>query len=591
MKRFGVRRVIFPVCLLGSALPAFASLTYTCDPNIDAKVPGTCAFLNGTIAALYNSTFSNISANIYIQYGKTGLGESTVGFDNQVTYTSYLAALTTNAQASGNAVLIAAVKALNSLDTALYGNGMVDIPSALGTALGFTNLVGTSADGSTFCTTPGTASCYNGIITITNDPRTPLYYRTGASEAFDAYDFYSVAEHETDEILGTTSCISTTGSALADDCPGATGVNTPSAVDLFRYQSANTPLLISAQPGAYFSYDGGQTNGGNGKIYNTLADPKTALDYADFLSSNPCQAAQSIQDAQGCPGHDHGLDITNDGGAEINILNAIGYKRNAQAAAPPVVMSVLNGATFQSAIAPNMYVTIKGSGLSTTSPGRQWAGPDFPKNSNGTTGLPTSLDGTSVTVNGTPAYVEYISPTQINIITPNLVPTGNPVPVVVNLNGQLSTPISVTLQNLAPSFFAYYPGTSNDGKYLVAQHATTLTDEGPAGLYHSVPNFTTPAVPGETIVLYGTGFGPTSPPIATGIVTDKSNFYILSPIPTATVGGIPATAGFAGLGLGFAQVYQFNVTVPSNAPNGDLPLIVNVNGTQSFSGLITVQAH
>jgi uncharacterized protein (TIGR03437 family) len=259
-------------------------------------------------------------------------------------------------------------------------------------------------------------------------------------------------------------------------------------------------------------------------------------------------------------------------------------------ASPPVISSVLNGATLQpTTLAANTYVTIKGTGLSSTNPGRQWAGPDFPKNSNGTLGLPTSLDGTSVTVNGTPAYVEYISPTQINIITPNIAATGNGIQVIVDTNAQPGTPVPITLQNLAPSFFAYYPGTANDGKYLVAQHAATSTDVGPAGLYAGAPaNFTTPAKPGETIVLYGTGFGPTSPPIAPGIVTDKT--YNLSPTPTATLGGIPATVGFAGLIAGFAQVYQFNMAIPTNAPNGDLPLLVNVNGTQSVSGLITVQA-
>jgi uncharacterized protein (TIGR03437 family) len=583
MKRFSMRSVIFPVFVLGSALPAFAGLTYTCDPTIDAKVAGTCAYLNGTIAALYTNTFSNVNANIYIQYGKTGLGQSTTGFDNQVTYTAYLAALTANAQASGNTVQVAAVKALNSLDTALYGTGMVDIPSALGTALGFTGLFGTSADGTTACNTPGSASCYNGIITITNDPGTVLYYRSGGSEPRNAYDFYSTAQHETDEILGTASCIETGRPALADSCPGT---NTPAAVDLYRYQSAGNPVLITgAAPGAYFSYNGGQTNGANGNLYNTLANGD---DYGDFVST--CQSAPSVQDAEACAGHDGSVDITNDGGAEINILNAVGYKRNAQPATPPVISSVLNGATLQpTTLAANTYITIKGTGLSTTNPGRQWAGPDFPRNSNGTLGLPTSLDGTSVTVSGTPAYVEYISPTQINIITPNIAATGNGIQVIVDTNGELSTPVPITLQNLAPSFFAYYPGTANDGKYLVAQHAANpIMDVGPAGLYPSAPNFLTPAVPGETIVLYGTGFGPTSPTIAAGIVTDTT--YNLSPTPTATVGGIPATVGFAGLIAGFAEVYQFNVKIPANAPNGDLPLVVNVNGTQSVSGLITVHA-
>jgi uncharacterized protein (TIGR03437 family) len=589
MKRFSLRRIIFPLCLLW-AFPAFAGLTYTCDPNIDATFAGTCAYLNSTIAGLYNSTFSNANANIYIMYGNTGLGESEQGFDNQVTWTAYLAALTANAQASGDPVQVAAVKALNTFDVAQYGNGVVDLPSALVNALGLSSAVtgglgnlGVTGPGpnATFCTTPGSAACYNGIITITNQLGI-LFYRTGGSEGRNQFDFYSVVEHETDEVLGTTSCVDTGNPAgLTDECPGT---NTPSAVDLYRYQSAGNLVLIGTSPGAYFSYNGGQTNGAAGNLYNTQDNGD---DYADFVST--CQSKPSIQDAQICAGTDGGLDITNDGGAEINILNAVGYKLASQAVAPPVISSVTNGATFQSTMAANMYVTIKGTGLSTTNPGRQWAGPDFTQNANGTTGLPSELDGTSVTVNGTPAYVEYISPTQVNIITPAIAATGSGIPVVVSLNGQASTTSSITLQDLAPSFFAYFPGTANDGKYLVAQHAANLSvDVGPVGLYPSAPNLTTPAVPGETIVLYGTGFGPTSPPIVPGIVTNTT--YNLSPTPTATLGGIPATVGFAGLIAGFAEVYQFNVVIPSNAPNGDLPFIVTVNGTESYSGLITVQA-
>jgi len=350
-----MRRAIFPVMTLGvllstallsTAIPAFAGLTYTCDPNIDAKVAGTCAILNSTIAGLYTSTFSNLNVNIYIQYGQTGLGQSTTGFDNQVTYTAYLAALTASAQASGNAVQVAAVNALKTFDTAMYGNGMVDIPSALGTALGLTTppLFGTNADGTAFCTTPGTANCYNGIIVITNNPNTRLYYRTGGSEPPNAYDFYSTVEHETDEILGTASCIDTTGPTLADDCPGNPGVNIPSAVDLYRYLSAGNPVLISGTPGAYFSYNGGQTNGANGNVYNTLTNGD---DYADFVST--CQSKPSVQDAEACAGHDGGVDITNDGGAEINILNAVGYKLNGQAATPPVITP---GVWFPSTVLP-----------------------------------------------------------------------------------------------------------------------------------------------------------------------------------------------------------------------------------------------
>jgi uncharacterized protein (TIGR03437 family) len=587
MKRFSVRRAIFQIILvlgtlLGTTTPAFAGITYTCDPNIDAKVAGTCATLNSTIAGLYNSTFSNANASIYIQYGSAGLGNSFTS-EAILTYSQYLTALTANAQASGNTVQVAAVKALNGVDTTVYGSDNVEIPSALATALGFNDgISGLTFPGTNFCTL-GTTGCYDGIITITNNPGTVLYYRTGGSEPADAYDFYSTVEHETDEVLGTASCVSTTGPALADEC----GANTPSAVDLYRYQSAGDLVLIGTAPGAYFSYNGGQTNGADGQIYNTLDNGD---DYADFIST--CQN-QVVQDADACEGHDGGIDITNDGGAEINILNAVGYKLNPQSVTPPPptpsLTNVLNGATAQSTIAANTYAAIYGTNLSTTNPGRQWAGPDFTTNANGTLSLPTSLDGTSVTVNGAPAYVEYISPTQLNIITPAIAATGNGIEVVVTLNGKVSAAFPITLQNLAPSFFAWDPATADAGKYLIAQHAVGLTNVGKVGLFPGTSaTFTTPAAPGETIVLYGTGFGATSPSIVPGIVTDKT--YTLSPTPTATLGGIPATVGFGGLIAGFAQVYQFNVAIPANAPNGDLPLIVTVNGTQSFSGLITVQA-
>lgn len=270
------------------------------------------------------------------------------------------------------------------------------------------------------------------------------------------------------------------------------------------------------------------------------------------------------------------------------------------AAADTVAMSIVgvqNGATYQNTpLAANTYVQIIGDGLSTDpAQGRIWAGPDFSSNSNGTLNLPTSLDGTSVTVNGQPAYVYYVSPKQLNIIIPNITATGNGVPVVVNLNGQQSAAFSVTLQSLAPAFFAYHPDPSaaDDGKYVVAVHAADSTRVGKVGLYPASlypgipPNFTTPAKPGETIILFGTGFGPTTPPIAPGIVTDAR--YDLSSTPTVTLGNITAQVLFAGLAPGEGQVYQFNIVIPPSAPDGDLALVVNVNGTLSAPGMITVQ--
>ena len=79
--------------------------------------------------------------------------------------------------------------------------------------------------------------------------------------------------------------------------------------------------------------------GGSAKFYNTLANGE---DYADFVSSSPCQANQAVQDAEGSPGEDAGLNILNDGGAEINILNAVGYDVTSATATPePSTLALL----------------------------------------------------------------------------------------------------------------------------------------------------------------------------------------------------------------------------------------------------------
>jgi uncharacterized protein (TIGR03437 family) len=167
----------------------------------------------------------------------------------------------------------------------------------------------------------------------------------------------------------------------------------------------------------------------------------------------------------------------------------------------PVITLVANAEGGVATIAPNSWVEIKGSNLAPSGDTRIWQTPDFINSQ-----LPTSLDGVSVTVNGVPAYVYYISPTQVNILTPPNAISGS-VPVQITQNGVVSANFTVQAQPQSPSFFVfgggpYIAATHVDGSYL-----------GPTALY---PGLTTPAKPGETIVLYANGFGPTSQPAVSG---------------------------------------------------------------------------
>jgi hypothetical protein len=326
----------------GAAM-ASAGITYTCDSSVAAA---TCNYLNTTVAAMYSSTFTDANANIYITYGSVGLAQSQTAF-NVVSYSAYVAALTANAS---DALQASAVAALNTYDAGSYGSGNVSITASLAEALGLTGLTdnGVSVGSASPCVL-GTAGCYDAEVTVTNDSSTPLYYdNLGGTEPSDAYDFYATVEHETDEVLGTASCIDTGGGVLSDGCDSF-GPGTPSAVDLFRYSAPGSLILdssLSTTPGAYFSYNGGATNGavgvgGSSKFYNTLVNGD---DYADYVSSSPdCGTNQAVQDAEGCPGEDKGLNILNDGGSEINILNAVGFNR---VAAVPEPSSIALFGTF-----------------------------------------------------------------------------------------------------------------------------------------------------------------------------------------------------------------------------------------------------
>ena len=95
-------------------------------------------------------------------------------------------------------------------------------------------------------------------------------------------------------------------------------------------------------------------------------------------------------------------------------------------------------------IAPNTWVEIKGTQLAKPNDSRIWQTSDFVKNQ-----LPTSLDGVSVTVNGKSAFVYYISPTQVNILTPPDALQGS-VMVQVTNNGNVSPPFAVQAKPLSP---------------------------------------------------------------------------------------------------------------------------------------------
>ena len=226
----------------------------------------------------------------------------------------------------------------------------------------------------------------------------------------------------------------------------------------------------------------------------------------------------------------------------------------------PAITSVLNAASFQPGIESGSWVMIQGTNLANTT--RTWQASDFNGNN-----LPTALNGVSVTIDSKPAFVEYISPTQINVQAPTDSTVGV-VKVVVTNNGAISAPASAQLQMVAPAFFLY-PGTN----YAVASR---LPDYAPVG------NPAAPAKPGDTLVLWGTGFGATNPPVAAGMVVTGTP---AAAVPTVTIGGIVVPVISTILTAGSVGLYQITIQVPAGAPAGDVAVQATVGSAPSPVGI------
>ncbi|MGA2589229.1 MAG: IPT/TIG domain-containing protein [Bryobacteraceae bacterium] len=235
----------------------------------------------------------------------------------------------------------------------------------------------------------------------------------------------------------------------------------------------------------------------------------------------------------------------------------------------PVITSVLSGASFLPGTVPNSWVAIFGTNLATAN--------GFWNIVNGV--IPQNVDGVTVSIGGQPAYMEYVSSTQINVLAPDI--GAGPVQVTVTNSLGTSPAFSSTSAIYGPAFFQW------PNNYAVA----TYQDFSYAVKNGEFPSVTTvPAKPGDVLILWGTGFGPTTPAAPVGDLTPSNGTtYLTSDPVTVTVGGISATVYGTALAPGYAGLYQVAIQVPA-VPNGDQPVVAKIGGVSSpITTLLTVQ--
>jgi uncharacterized protein (TIGR03437 family) len=230
---------------------------------------------------------------------------------------------------------------------------------------------------------------------------------------------------------------------------------------------------------------------------------------------------------------------------------------------PPVINAggIISASAFggSPAIAPGTLIEIYGSNLSSKTEG--W-GSSF---MNGV--APVSLDGVTVSVGGTPAFINYVSPGQVNALTASDTPISSGFVDITLMNSSgTSDPLAIYVNATQPGLLA--PPTPT---YLIAGKqyvAATLPDTTVAG----VPSH--PAVPGDILTIYGIGFGPVSDNVSAGTIPTQGD-QLSTPLQFF-FGSTLATLTYSGLAPGLAGLYQFDVVVPDVAPNNAMPISINL---------------
>jgi uncharacterized protein (TIGR03437 family) len=224
-----------------------------------------------------------------------------------------------------------------------------------------------------------------------------------------------------------------------------------------------------------------------------------------------------------------------------------------------VIQNVTDAAGYGPRIAPGALASVFGSNLASSE--QQPA--DFP--------LPPSINGTSVTIQGTQAPLYYVNTTQINFQVPSGLTAGL-ASVVVTAPGGTSNTFSVTVLAQAPAIFQY------GNNQAVAQNDDAN---------HTLNSDAARAPAGSVLTVYLTGQGPVDNPVTDGLATPLSPISKATATATATIGSQNAPIQFLGLAPDDAGVAIANIQVP-NLPTGDYPLVITIAGIVSTSAIVSV---
>jgi uncharacterized protein (TIGR03437 family) len=224
-------------------------------------------------------------------------------------------------------------------------------------------------------------------------------------------------------------------------------------------------------------------------------------------------------------------------------------------------------------VAPGSWIEIYGSNFSTVM--RGWTVSDFVG-----VNAPTALEGVRVLIGGQFAFVDYVSPGQVNAQVPSNVATGTQNIVVSNFFGT-SKAATISVSSTQAGLFT--PFSLGGKAYVGALFPDNVTYVAPVGAVGFAAS--RPAKAGDTITLYGIGFGPCTPDTPAGQIVQGSNQ--LSTDFHLFFAGTEAQLKYQGLAPLQVGLYQFNVVVPSIVASDAVLVTFTLGGATGAQTLYT----
>jgi uncharacterized protein (TIGR03437 family) len=341
----------------------------------------------------------------------------------------------------------------------------------------------------------------------------------------------------------------------------------------FGSTGGSAPAKINLVPG--FS--------GTGTAGSTLSTPlkvevvdATGADVAGVTVSFSATGAQvnpasAITDSHGQASTTVTLASTAGSGAvTASIAGGISVSAPLTITAPvagPVVQTLVNAASFQTAVAPGSLITLL---VSSVPPPDIFTTTIVP--------LPTNMKGFRILVNGSaiPMYsmASYNGQALLNAQLPYEVAAGT-ASVAVEYNGTQGAPYSFKVQPSSPGIFVF------------GDNRAVVQNIGPTGAV-TLNTSDNPVPAGDFIIAYLNGQGPLDNPIPTGSPAPLNPLSRVTLPYSAKLGTTPVDVAFLGMTPTLIAVAQAAIQIPKDMHPGDYTLTITIGGATSNGPVISV---